>query len=200
MKRKWQKRDKKVVRVANQLRLSEAEKLKEQRIIEYILKVVEKYLHVDSDFVTTKNRKRELVFARQVSMYLIFRYSTCSLERIGEVFNGKDHATVLHGKRTIANLMDTDKEVLRQINELERVIDLNIGIVRENIDLSKDFYYINFNDHISIQFGDKKGMILTGFSDEEIEKIKTLFYPFIESRLHKNTGFYILEKQHENTN
>lgn len=200
MKRYKTKREKKIVRVANQLRLSETVKLKEERIIEYILKIVEKYLQVDSNFVTTQSRRAELVFARQVSMYLIFRYSTCSLERIGAVFNGKDHATVIHAKKTISNLMDTEKKVKEQIKELEEIIELNIKAISENLDLQKDFYYINFNDYHSMIISENKGLILTGFDDKEIEKIKSMLENVVDSREHKNTGLYILEKYNEKTN
>lgn len=200
MKRAWKKRNKKTIRVAYKLKLSEATKLREERIIEYILKIVEKYYKVDSNYVTTKNRRRELVFARQVAMYLIFKYSTCSLERIGDVFNGKDHATVVHAKRTIGNLMYSDKEIKSQIEELEKVVELNIKAISENIDLKRDFYYINFNDYHSLMLEDGKGVILGGFSPEEITKIKEFFTDIIDSKEHKNTGLYILEKPNESTN
>jgi hypothetical protein len=198
MKRSWNKRKKKVIRVVVQTKLTDADKLREQRTIEYILKIVQSTLKVDENFATTKNRKRELVYARQVSMYLIFRFSTCSLERIGEIFGGKDHATIIHARKTIANLMETDKSIYDQVMNLEEVVKLNIDMIKENLDLSKEFYYINFNNHVSIQLNEKKGMILTGFTEEEISKIKELFPPMQPLRKHQNTGLYILEKKEEN--
>lgn len=199
-KRKWTKRDKKVVRVAVQTKLTEVDILRERRVIEYILKIIEKYYKLDPDFVISKSRKRELVFGRQVAMYLMFRYTSCSLNRIGEVFNGKDHATVLHGKRTVANLMETEKKVKSEIEELEKIVELNLKVIEDDIDLSKDFYYVNFNNYESLMISGTKGMILTGFTDEELSKIKELFPEIIEQRTHQNTGLYILEKKHENTN
>jgi hypothetical protein len=96
--------------------------------------------------------------------------------------------------------MDTDKEIKNQVYELEQVIQLNIKAITENIDLAKDFYYINFNDHHSLMLEEGKGVILGGFSEEELLKIKEFFANVIESREHKNTGLYILEKHNESTN
>jgi hypothetical protein len=52
-------------------------------------------------------RKREYVGARQISMTLSCKFTKLSLAVIGRSHGGRDHATVLHAKKTVNNLIDT---------------------------------------------------------------------------------------------
>ena len=55
-----------------------------------------------------KTRKREIVQARQITMYLAKAFTKNSLKTIGEHFGGRDHTTVIHSCQTVKDLMDTD--------------------------------------------------------------------------------------------
>lgn len=61
-----------------------------------------------------KGRKRELVKTRQVCHFIMVELYKYTLEKVGEFYN-KDHATILHGKRTVQNEMDTNKEYKRDL-------------------------------------------------------------------------------------
>jgi chromosomal replication initiator protein len=67
-----------------------------------------------------KTRKREIVQARQVSMYFSKNLTKASLASIGSFIGGKDHATVLHACKTVNNLIDTDRHFRNQIIEIEK--------------------------------------------------------------------------------
>lgn len=60
-----------------------------------------------SPFETTEFRKREFVFARQLLMSILANNTSMSLMKIGYLLK-KDHATVVHAKKTILNLYETD--------------------------------------------------------------------------------------------
>ncbi len=78
--------------------------------ISYIINTVcEEMGTSQADFFTT-TRKRNVVQARQLSMYFAKKYTKASLNIIGEQCGGKDHATVIHSLKTVANLLDTDKQ------------------------------------------------------------------------------------------
>lgn len=66
------------------------------------------YYNVSYDSLLAKTRKREIVQARQIAMYLAKKFTKSSLKSIGEHFSGKDHTTVIHSCQTVENLMDTD--------------------------------------------------------------------------------------------
>ena len=88
--------------------------------IEYIQKIVCDYYKIPIELIQGKTRKREIVQARQVSMYFSKSLTKASLASIGSHIGGKDHATVLHACKTVNNLIDTDKHFRNQINEIEK--------------------------------------------------------------------------------
>jgi hypothetical protein len=165
------------------------------RLVDYIIKLVSKYYNIESELLKTKTRKREICFPRQAAMYLIKENTNLSLTHIGGLFNGKDHATVLHAKRTVANLMQSDKTISLDLKKLQKVIKFKSSALKRNINMDKEFYYIDFNDHVSIKVKDDKGMILTGFSEEEINQITDLIDNIVEKRMHLDTGLYIIEQK-----
>ncbi len=90
--------------------------------IDYIQKVVCDYFNMPMELLKSKTRKREVVQARQISMYFAKSLTKSSLATIGAHCGGKDHATVLHACRTVNNLIDTDKRFKSYITELEKKI------------------------------------------------------------------------------
>ena len=64
--------------------------------IDDIIEKVCNHYNVTANEVNSKSRKRELVVARQVSMYLAQKYTKMPTSRIGKLIGGRDHSTVLH--------------------------------------------------------------------------------------------------------
>lgn len=83
-----------------------------------IEKVISKYYHIPIKTLQSKTLKRKDVQARQTEMYFARKYTKLSLAKIGQRFGLKDHGTVLHAIKTINNLIDTDKNVRKDINEI----------------------------------------------------------------------------------
>ncbi|MEA1886884.1 MAG: chromosomal replication initiator protein DnaA [Bacteroidota bacterium] len=90
--------------------------------IDFIQKIVCDYYRIPLELMQSKTRKREIVQARQVSMYFSKNLTKSSLASIGSQIGGKDHATVLHACKTVNNLIDTDKHFRNQITEIEKKI------------------------------------------------------------------------------
>ena len=95
---------------------------KKQITVEGIQDVVCKYFNVDHKQIHSKSRKREIVHARQVSMYLSKKYTDYSLARIGEMTGKRDHATVLHACKNINGLLDIDKSFKNNLIEIEQLL------------------------------------------------------------------------------
>ncbi len=92
----------------------------EEDPVSFVETIVGKHMgvHVNSlAFRNTKFRKREFVLVRQIVMTIIKAYTRRSLTAVGEIY-GKDHATVLHSKKTIDNLIDTDVAFSRKYKEI----------------------------------------------------------------------------------
>lgn len=92
--------------------------------IDAIQKMVCEYYSITYDKLQAKTRKREIVQARQISMYLAKQYTKNSLKTIGDHFGGRDHTTVIHSCQTVKDLMDTDALIREQVKELQQKVQL----------------------------------------------------------------------------
>jgi chromosomal replication initiator protein len=92
--------------------------------IDYIQKIVCDYFDINIDTLNSKTRKREIVQARQLSMFFSKKLTKSSLAAIGLHCGNKDHATVLHACRTVNNLIETDKQFKVYVDEIEKKIRL----------------------------------------------------------------------------
>ncbi|MCF0164719.1 MAG: chromosomal replication initiator protein DnaA [Bacteroidales bacterium] len=81
------------------------------------------YFGITSDMMLSKTRKREIVQARQIAMYLSRNLTKTSLSSIGIQIGGKDHATVLHAYNTVCDLIDTDRTFKQYVVDIERKLN-----------------------------------------------------------------------------
>ena len=88
--------------------------------VERIRDVVCDYFDLSVDAISTKSRKREVVQARQIAMYLSKKLTQSSLAAIGEAIGKRDHATVLHACKIVGDLMETDKRFRNSVHEIEQ--------------------------------------------------------------------------------
>ncbi len=78
------------------------------------------YFGVTKEQIHSKSRKREIVQARQVAMYLCRNLTKLSLSTIGANIGNRDHATVLHSCNAVSDLMETDKSFRLSVNDITR--------------------------------------------------------------------------------
>jgi hypothetical protein len=90
--------------------------------IDHIQDVVCKYYNLTLEQLHTETRKREIVQARQIAQYFAKQLTKVKLEVIGEKIGNKNHSTISHASKVVNNLIDTDKEIKAQIEEIERLI------------------------------------------------------------------------------
>ena len=92
--------------------------------VEYIINIVCDYFKISPEQMALNTRKRQVVQARQIAMYLAKKYSNASLASIGQQCGKKDHATVYHACKTIANQLETDKQFKVMFADIEKKIAL----------------------------------------------------------------------------
>ena len=90
--------------------------------IDKVQKVVCDYFNITRDDLLSKTRKRQIVQARQIAMYMSRSLINCSLSTIGAEIGGKDHATVLHACTTVNDLMSTDKSFRQYVTDIEKML------------------------------------------------------------------------------
>lgn len=132
-----------------------------------IINTVASILGVSKEDILSKTRKREIVEARQLTQYFI--RTTCpklSLEAIGQATGGKDHATVIHSCKSVANLLDTDKKFAIKFDKIHDEL--------KNVDRFSDLE--NLSDIEDSDTEKKKELTIGEFYDEMItEKIKNKY-------------------------
>ena len=90
--------------------------------IDHIISTVCNYLNIDHERFNSTERTREIAQARQVAMYLAKQHTKAPLTAIGAAIGGRNHATVLHSCKAITNLLETDKQFCRQVEEIEKLV------------------------------------------------------------------------------
>lgn len=95
----------------------------EEITIDKVQSVVCDYFNITRDTLLSKSRKRQIVQARQIAMYMSRSLITsCSLATIGAELGGKDHATVLHACTTVTDLMSTDKTFKQYVTDIGKML------------------------------------------------------------------------------
>ncbi len=98
--------------------------------IDNIKQLVSDHLKVSVEKIQGKTRKREVVMARQLSMYLAKHHTNSSLKAIGDNFGGRDHSTVIYSCKTVEDLIDTDPLIKDALHELEKKVKMSLSGVK----------------------------------------------------------------------
>jgi chromosomal replication initiator protein len=88
--------------------------------VEQIRDLVCEHFSLSVDAISTRSRKREVVQARQIAMYLSKHLTKNSLSSIGDLIGQRDHATVLHACKIVTDLMEIDKSFRMSVKEIEQ--------------------------------------------------------------------------------
>lgn len=86
--------------------------------VDQILGTVCTHFSLTRDEILSAGRKQNLVFARQVAMFLCRKHLGLSFPELGRAFGGRDHSTVLYSCRKIEQLQRDDKNVKTMIHAL----------------------------------------------------------------------------------
>lgn len=89
--------------------------------IEKILKVVCDVLNVSLQDMKTRSRTRELVEARQLAWMTIRITLRTTCVAMGDLFN-RDHTSVLHGIKTMTNLIQNDPSLFDKFNTINSLL------------------------------------------------------------------------------
>jgi chromosomal replication initiator protein len=89
-----------------------------QVTIERIQETVSDRFGLSLDELCGDKRSQNIVYPRQVAMYLSRELTDSSLPKIGKQFGGRDHTTVIHATSKIARMIREDRSVYNLVQEL----------------------------------------------------------------------------------
>jgi chromosomal replication initiator protein len=87
-----------------------------------ILLATEKMFGFSIEELCGHSRRRPLVVARQISMYVFRQQTDFSYPAIAKTFGGRDHTTVIHAVEKISTLMKEKREIYDRVTELTKVV------------------------------------------------------------------------------
>lgn len=83
------------------------------------------YFKLSVDDLYGSSRSQQLATARQIAMYLCRDLTALSLPKIGQLFGGRDHTTVMYAYKKISQLMTERRSIYNQVTELTNRIKQN---------------------------------------------------------------------------
>jgi len=87
---------------------------------ERIIELTAEMFGFEIDQITGGSRRRPLVDARQVAMYVTRNMTDLSFPDIGKEFGGRDHTTVMHACRKVEGRMGERQQIFDRVTELQQ--------------------------------------------------------------------------------
>ena len=94
----------------------------EEVSIEEIIKVVAGKLNVKISDIKAHNKNKNLVYARQIAMFLSRKLTNASFPDIGQKIGNRDHSTVIYATNKILNKIEVDSKLKNIIRDIEDVL------------------------------------------------------------------------------
>jgi chromosomal replication initiator protein len=93
--------------------------------IDSIEKTIAEHFNVPLEKIKGQTRKRDIVMARQLAMFMAKNLTTSSLKTIGDYFGGRDHSTVIYSCKAVQDQLDTDDTFRDIVSSIEKKIKLS---------------------------------------------------------------------------
>ena len=86
--------------------------------VEHVIGAVSKAFGLSTDQLLSKDRSHDIALPRQIAMYLMRQEANASLPFIGASLGGRDHTTVMYACDKVADLMERDALLRRQVFQI----------------------------------------------------------------------------------
>lgn len=87
-----------------------------------IIETTAEEFEVTKEELIGRSRSHHIALPRQVAMYILREEAEISLPQIGEMLGNRDHTTVMYGHEKICDLLETDKELRRQVLNIKETL------------------------------------------------------------------------------
>ena len=97
--------------------------------IKRLISIVCGYFKVSESDLLSQSRKKEIVYARQITWYILKEKYDLTFKKIGLLFGGKDHSTIMHGCGIISDSVKSSKETQKNLENIQRKMGKDTNIV-----------------------------------------------------------------------
>ncbi|QFR39260.1 chromosomal replication initiator protein DnaA [Candidatus Gracilibacteria bacterium 28_42_T64] len=91
---------------------------------EDIIDAVSNHFGIEREGILGGNRRKEFMIPRQITMYLLKTKMNYTYERIGNIFSGRNHASVLYSCNKLQKIIKKDQVLLQEVNRIRDSIGL----------------------------------------------------------------------------
>ena len=154
--------------------------------------IVADFYNISLAELAGNSRKREYVMPRQVSIYLVIKFTDIGYQPLGRIM-GRNHSSIMHSCRVVQNELEWNKSLASDVAKIELLVGDWIRKFVNGKEIRNDYYFIDLNHTYSIMQQDGKAIVFSGYEIDEIMDL--LKVKRAEIREHIATGNYILEKK-----
>lgn len=90
---------------------------------EVIIDIVAEHFNIKPEDIISQKRNAEIVYPRQIAMYICRQMLPITVQAIGKAFGNRDHTTILHGSEKISKLVTTDSSVKATVDVLIKKVN-----------------------------------------------------------------------------
>jgi chromosomal replication initiator protein len=90
--------------------------------VDEIIETIAHFYNLDKSLIYEKTRRKEIVRARQVAMFLLREDFSISFPLIGRKMGGRDHTTVIHSCDKIKEEMETDAGLAQELEQIRAML------------------------------------------------------------------------------
>lgn len=99
-------------------------KPKKHLAVDEIVKIVAGYYNTEPELIYDKTRKKEIVYVRQIIMYILREFFNISYPGIGKEIGGRDHTTVMHSCEKVKEEMKETPNLVQEIEQLQSILNV----------------------------------------------------------------------------
>ncbi|MCC8137967.1 MAG: chromosomal replication initiator protein DnaA [Clostridiales bacterium] len=92
---------------------------------ELIINTVAEHFQISPEDIKGSKRNSEIVFPRQIAMYLCLEMTNAGTKHVGTIMGNRDHSTIIHGQKKIAGEMKTSENTRNTVEIIKKKINPN---------------------------------------------------------------------------
>jgi chromosomal replication initiator protein len=97
-------------------------KEKTSKTPEDVMETVAKYYNTNPTLMSGKTRRQDIVYPRQICIYVLRDFLNVSYQSIGEKLGGRDHTTIMHSYEKVKKEKDTNPNLNKELEEIKQIL------------------------------------------------------------------------------
>lgn len=85
----------------------------------HLISICSKFFNIKTSDLCGKSRKKEIVFARHITAYLLLTEIKLPLKEVGDILGGRDHTSIMHARDKVALDFSTNPQITQVINQIK---------------------------------------------------------------------------------